>query len=320
MTERYELQATLKDQGSRLDVFVSEKIPQMTRSRIQKLLMEGKLLLNNKEVKAGYKLKTGDRVSLEVPEIVPVEAQAQKMDIKILYEDEDLAVVNKPRGMVVHPAVGHQDGTLVNGLLYCFEGHLSGINGVARPGIVHRIDKDTSGLLAVCKSDRAHRGMGELLKTHDITRKYQAITYYNVKEDRGTIDAPIGRMDKDRKKMCIRWDGKEAVTHYTVLERFGDFTYIEAQLETGRTHQIRVHMKSIGNPLLGDPVYGPANSRLPMIKKLKALPGDLLNGQVLHAGLLGFVHPVTGQYMEFTEELPEYFVQILKELRKQYAK
>lgn len=316
MAEQYEYEVSGEAAGARLDVFVSEQQPELTRSRIQKLLAEGKLRCNGETVKAGYKIKEGDRIVLEVPAAEPMEAQAEPMDIKVVYEDEDLAVVSKPRGLVVHPAAGHAEGTLVNGLLYRFEGQLSGINGVMRPGIVHRIDKDTSGLLVVCKSDRAHQGMSELLKTHDITRIYQAITYYNVKDDQGTIKAPIGRMDKDRKKMCVRWDGKPAITHYTVRERFGDFTYIEAKLETGRTHQIRVHMKSIGNPLLGDPLYGPANSHLPMIKHLKSLPGGLLDGQVLHAGVLGFVHPVTGEYMEFREELPDYFERILRELRK----
>lgn len=315
MPEQYEFVVEKEAQGSRLDVYISQKCPELSRSRIQKLLEEGQLQLNHQTVKAGYKLKTGDAVWLEVPDAKPIGTKPEALPIQVLYEDEDLAVVSKPRGMVVHPAAGHPDGTLVNALLYRFEGQLSGINGAIRPGIVHRIDKDTSGLLMVCKSDRAHQAMSDRLKTHDITRIYEAITYGNIKESEGTVHAPIGRMDKDRKKMCIRWDGKDAITHYKVRERFGDFTYIEAQLETGRTHQIRVHMKSLGHPLLGDPVYGPANSRLPMIKHLKSLPGNLLEGQVLHAGVLGFVHPFSGEYMEFREELPAYFRTILTELR-----
>ncbi len=315
MSQKCEFCVESQRQGERLDLFLSEQMEELTRSRIQKLLAQGEILVNGQVVKAGYKLRVGDKVEVIVPDPVAMDAQPEEMDIRVLYEDEDLAVVNKPRGMVVHPAAGHQEGTLVNGLLHRFKGKLSGINGVMRPGIVHRIDKDTSGLLVVCKTDRAHQGMSELLKTHDITRVYYAVTYNNVKEDQGTIVAPIGRMDKDRKKMCVRWDGKDAVTHYKVLERYGSFTYIEAKLETGRTHQIRVHMKSIGNPLLGDPIYGPANSHLPMVKRLKSMPGDLLEGQILHAGVLGFVHPVTGEYLEFREELPGYFKVVLEILR-----
>lgn len=314
MAEQFELIAEAA--GERLDVYVAQNRPDLTRSRVQKLLADGKLTVNGKTVKAGYKLVTGDVISVEIPDAAPLEAVPVEMDIKVVWEDDDLAVISKPRGLVVHPAAGHDDDTLVNGLLYRFEGQLSGINGVMRPGIVHRIDKDTSGLLVVCKSDAAHQGMEELLKTHDITREYRAVVYGNVKDDRGTVDLPIGRMDKDRKKMCVRWDGKRAVTHYEVLERFGEFTLVACRLETGRTHQIRVHMKHLGHPLLGDPLYGPENPHSHMVNHLKSLPGNLLDGQILHAGLLGFVHPITGQYMEFSEPLPEYFETVLAELRK----
>ena len=307
---------TAEEAGERLDLFVCGKLPELSRSRIQKLLADGALTVNGRGEKAGYKLRAGDLVELCVPDVKPMEVAPKEMDLKVIWEDADLAVVSKPRGLVVHPAAGHEDDTLVNGLLYRFEGELSGINGVMRPGIVHRIDKDTSGLLVVCKSDAAHQGMSELLRTHDITREYRAVVYGNLKDDRGTVNAPVGRMDKDRKKMCVRWDGKEAVTHYEVLERFGEFTYVACRLETGRTHQIRVHMKHLGHPLLGDPLYGPENPRSAVVKRLRSLPGGLLDGQILHAGLLGFVHPITGEYLEFREELPEYFETVLAELRK----
>ncbi len=306
---------TAEAAGERLDLFVCAQTEELTRSRVQKLLGEGLLTVNGKSEKAGYKLRAGDCVRLELPDAVPAEAVPCEMDIRVLWEDDDLAIVSKPRGLVVHPAAGHEDDTLVNGLLYRFEGKLSGINGVMRPGIVHRIDKDTSGLLVVCKSDAAHLGMSELLARHDITREYRAVVYGNLTDDRGSVNAPIGRMDKERKKMCVRWDGKEAITHYEVLERFGEFTYIACRLETGRTHQIRVHMRHIGHPLLGDPLYGPENPKSQLVKRLKAL--GVIDGQVLHAGLLGFVHPITGEYLEFSEELPEYFETVLSVLRKQ---
>lgn len=299
--------------GMRLDVYVSESLPDMTRSRAQVLLGQEKITVNGKNVKAGYKLKAGDRIFICVPEVKELDAKPEKMDLQILYEDQDLAIVNKPRGMVVHPAAGHENGTLVNGLLYYFNGKLSGINGVLRPGIVHRIDKDTSGLLSVCKSDRAHQGMSELLKEHDIRRVYHAVVHGNFKEPEGTIDAPIGRMDSDRKKMCIRPDGRRAVSHYRVLQQYKGFSYVEVTLETGRTHQIRVHMKSIGHPLLGDPVYGPAKETTGVEKKLKGRA--FWPGQILHAKILGFVHPITGQYMEFDSELPAYFQAVLEELK-----
>ncbi|MCF0135882.1 MAG: RluA family pseudouridine synthase [Lachnospiraceae bacterium] len=300
-------------QGSRLDVFISEALEELTRSRVQKLLEMGCLRVNDKSVKAGYKLKEGDRISLEIPETRILSAEPQPMDIPIIYEDEDLAIVMKPRGLVVHPAAGHEDGTLVNGLMYAFEGRLSGINGVLRPGIVHRIDKDTSGLLVVCKSDRAHQVLSDKLKEHDIDRVYHTIVHGNIKEDRGTVDAPIGRMDNERKKMCIRPDGRRAVTHYRVLERYKGFTYLEVTLETGRTHQIRVHMQSLGHPVLGDPVYGPARQTTDPGRRLEK--EDFWPGQILHAKVLGFEHPVSGEFIRFDSELPPYFLKTLEILR-----
>lgn len=300
--------------GERLDVFVSSVMEELTRSRVQKLLEEEHLLVNGKTVKAGYKLKQGDEILLEVPEPKILSAKPEKMDIPIVYEDDDIAIVNKPRGMVVHPSAGHEDGTMVNGLMYEFEGRLSGINGVLRPGIVHRIDKDTSGLLVVCKSDAAHNVMADKMKEHDIERIYHAVVHGNIKEDEGMVDAPIGRMDVDRKKMCVRPDGRRAVTHYRVLERFGQFTYVELKLETGRTHQIRVHMQHIGHPVLGDPVYGPKKELTSVGKRLESK--DFWPGQILHAKVLGFVHPVSGEYKSFDSELPAYFQTVLEELRK----
>ena len=232
--------------------------------------------------------------------------EPENIPLDILYEDDDLLVVNKPKGMVVHPAAGHSSGTLVNAVLYHCRGNLSGINGVLRPGIVHRIDMDTTGALVICKSDFAHQSLAEQLSVHSITRKYRAIVHGNLKEDEGTVRGAIGRHPTDRKKMAINErNGKPAVTHYRVLERFGNYTYIECQLETGRTHQIRVHMASIGHPLLGDAVYGP-----------KKCPVKNLQGQTLHAMVLGFIHPRTGAYMEFEAPLPEYFSNLLLQFRK----
>ena len=303
-----------EEAGSRLDVFVTEQEDELTRSRVQKLLSEGHLTVNGKEVKAGYKLRAGETVRLELPEIKELNADPEKMDLEILYEDEDVAVVNKPRGLVVHPSAGHEDHTLVNGLMYAFQGSLSGIGGVLRPGIVHRIDKDTSGLLMVCKSDRAHQALSERLKTHDIDRVYHAVVHGRFKEPEGTINAPIGRMNEDRKKMTVRPDGREAITHYQVLKEYPDFSYIEVTLETGRTHQIRVHMRSIQHPVLGDPLYGPAKQNTAVGKRLEKM--DFWPGQILHAKVLGFVHPVTGEKMRFESELPDYFKTVLDELEK----
>ncbi len=313
MEQNFERVTLSEEAGERLDVFVSQWLPDVTRSRVQNLLADGMILVDGKKVKAGYKLKADNKVQVTLPELKELSAEPEPMDLQILYEDADLAIVNKPRGLVVHPAAGHESGTLVNGLLYHFQGNLSGINGVMRPGIVHRIDKDTSGLLVICKSDRAHQGLSDLLKEHDIERVYHAVVHGSFSNTEGTVDAPIGRMDSDRKKMCVRADGRRAVTHYRVLEQFEGFSYLELRLETGRTHQIRVHMKSIGHPLLGDEVYGATKGNTSLEKTLKGQA--FWPGQILHAKVLGFVHPVTGEYMEFDSELPDYFQTVLKYLR-----
>ena len=289
--------------GQRIDKYLSGQLADLSRSYLQKLLKDGGVEVNKKPVKSNYKLSEGDQIRLEVPEAVEPEITAEDMDLDILYEDKDIILVNKPKGMVVHPAAGHYTGTLVNALMYHCREDLSGINGVLRPGIVHRIDMDTTGVLIACKNDQAHNSIAAQLKEHSITRRYQAIVHGVVKEDEGVVDAPIGRHPQDRKKMCINHqNGKSAVTHYRVLKRFSGFTHIECRLETGRTHQIRVHMASLGHPLLGDLVYGPA--RCPY----------KLQGQTLHAGILGFIHPTTGAYMEFTAPLPEYFKHLLEVL------
>ena len=271
----------------------------------QKLLKSQLVEVDGKAVKNSYRVSAGETVELEVPEAVEPEIEAEPIPLDILYEDKDIILINKPKGMVVHPAAGHYSQTLVNGLMYHCRGELSGINGVMRPGIVHRIDMDTTGVLIVCKNDFAHNSIAEQLKVHSITRKYYAIVHGVIGEDEGTVDAPIGRHPVDRKKMSINYkNGKHAVTHYRVLERFKQFTYVECQLETGRTHQIRVHMASLNHPLLGDSVYGP--SKCPF----------KLQGQTLHAGVLGIIHPRTGEYMEFSAPLPEYFENLLEKLRK----
>ena len=294
-----------ENQQMRLDKYLTEQFPEQTRSYLQKLIKDGEVLVNGKTVKAGYQLTKGDEVSVNIPEPKELDVEPQKMDLDIVYEDDDVILINKPKGMVVHPAPGHTTDTLVNGLLYHCKDNLSGINGVARPGIVHRIDRDTTGILIVCKNDMSHNSIAAQLKEHSITRRYRALVHGNVKNDTGTVEGPIGRHSVDRKKMSINErNGKPAVTHYTVLERFGNYTLIECVLETGRTHQIRVHMTSIGHPLVGDEVYGPAKC-----------PFKGLQGQCLHAMVLGFVHPRTGEYMEFSAELPEYFEDLLKKLR-----
>lgn len=297
---------TVEQGGERIDRFLSEEIADLSRSYIQKLLKEGSISVNGKAVKANYKVNAGDEILVEIPEPEMPDILPEDIPLDILYEDDDILIVNKPKGMVVHPAPGHYSHTLVNAVLYHCGSRLSGINGVLRPGIVHRIDMDTTGSLLICKNDRAHQILAEELKEHSISRRYHAIVHGNLKEDTGTVNAPIGRHPVDRKKMSTKSSsGRHAVTHYRVLERFGDFTYIECELETGRTHQIRVHMSSIGHPILGDAVYGPA--RCPF----------RLQGQTLHAKILGIRHPSTGEYMEFDAPRPEYFSELLDRLRKQ---
>lgn len=295
-----------EDKGKRIDVFVAEVLEEgVSRSRVQKLAEQGLLKVNEKAVKSNYKLRQKDVVVFTIPEIQPVEIVPENIALDIVYEDEDVIVVNKPQSMVVHPAPGHMTGTLVNGLLYHCKNNLSGINGIQRPGIVHRIDKDTSGILVVAKNDKAHQSLAMQLAEHSITRKYHAVVFHAVKQQNGTVNQPIGRNPKDRKKMAVtQKNSRHAITHYTVLERLGNYTYIQAQLETGRTHQIRVHMSFIGHPLLGDTVYGP-----------KKQPFSLC-GQALHAKVLGFIHPTTKKYMEFEVPLPQYFVTLLEKLRK----
>ena len=289
--------------GERIDKFLSETLPDLSRSYIQKLIKDSQVTVNQKVIKANYKLCASDQVELTVPELKEPDIIAEDIPLDILYEDSDLLVVNKPKGMVVHPSAGHYSGTLVNALMYYCKDDLSGINGVMRPGIVHRIDMDTTGSLLVCKNDFTHNDIAQQLKVHSITRIYHAIVHGVVKEDEGTIDAPIGRHPVERKKMSINHkNGKEAVTHYKVRARFQNYTYIECRLETGRTHQIRVHMASIGHPLLGDIVYGP--SKAP----------TKLQGQTLHAKIIGIKHPRTGNYLEIDAPLPEYFVNLLKKL------
>lgn len=301
---KQELFPEIADSGLRIDKYLSSVNEQLSRSYIQKLLKSGLVLVDGKPVKASYQVDEGDVISLDIPEAVEPEIEPENMDLDILYENQDVILVNKPKGMVVHPAAGHYSHTLVNGLMYHCKDQLSGINGVMRPGIVHRIDMDTTGVIIACKNDMAHNSIAAQLKEHSITRRYQAIVHGVLKDDAGTIEGPIGRHPTDRKKMSINYNnGKSAVTHYKVLKRFRQYTHVECRLETGRTHQIRVHMASIEHPLLGDLVYGPGKC---------PIPG--LQGQTLHAGVLGFIHPRTGEYMEFTAPLPEYFAKLLNTL------
>jgi len=290
-----------QQQGERIDKAISSIQTEWSRTQISNWITDGIVKVNGETVKAKYKVKAGDVVEITVPEAEPLDVIAENLALDIVYEDADVLVVNKPKGMVVHPAPGHMTGTLVNGLMYhCKD--LSGINGILRPGIVHRIDKDTSGLLMVAKNDVAHESLVEQLVNKTVTRKYTALVHGHIAHDKGTIDAPIGRDQKDRQKQAVVDKGKHAVTHFQVIERFGDYTLVECRLETGRTHQIRVHMNYIGFPLVGDPKYGPR----------KTID---FGGQVLHAGVLGFIHPSTGEYMEFEAPLPVDYVQLLEELR-----
>ena len=303
--EEYNIYASEEWIDKRIDKMLSEYFADYSRSFLKKLFDDGLITVNNKSVKPSYKVKSADMIDISVPDPVNIDIAPENIPLDIIYEDDDIILVNKPKGMVVHPAPGHYGGTLVNGLMYHFGDSLSGINGEFRPGIVHRIDMDTTGVLVVCKNDSAHRSLSEQLHEHSITRKYYAIVHGNIQQNEGTVDAPIGRSPRDRKKMAVNTrNGRRAVTHYRVLERFGGrYTYIECQLETGRTHQIRVHMASIGHPILGDDVYGP-----------KKCPFKL-QGQTLHAGVLGFIHPSTGEYIEFKADLPEYFKELLVKLR-----
>lgn len=296
------------ENGVRLDKLLCENLDGFTRSAVQRLIEDGNATVNDVIVAKNYKCKVGDNVEIFVPDAKPLEATAQNIALDIVYEDNDLLVVNKPKGMVVHPANGNPDGTLVNALLYHCGESLSGINGVIRPGIVHRIDKDTSGLLIVAKSDKAHIGLAEQIKEHSFSRAYETVVYGNIKEDNFTVCQPIGRDSRDRKKMAVTpKNSKKAVTHFEVIKRYGEFTHLRCTLETGRTHQIRVHCAYIGHPVAGDSVYGP--------KKVI----ERLHGQCLHAKHIGFVHPITNEYLEFESELPEYFVSFLNYLDNKYG-
>ena len=290
------------EEGDRLDVYLSEQLGDMSRSYIQKIIKDKKVEVNGKVEKAKYLVKEDDKIKIEIPTPKLLEVVPQDIPIDIVYEDNDVLIVNKPQNMVVHPAPGNYENTLVNAILYHCKDKLSSINGVIRPGIVHRIDKDTSGLLMIAKNNNAHNSLAEQLKDHSITREYEFICHGVVKEDKITVDKPLGRNPKDRLKMAIVKDGKHAVTHFEVIQRFDNFTHMIARLETGRTHQIRVHALSINHPLLGDPVYGPKNSKFK------------LDGQTLHAKKIGFIHPTTNEYIEFDSELPDYFKNIIKKL------
>lgn len=298
------IEVSPEDEGARIDKYLSDCRDDMSRNYIQKLIHEGLVCIKDEPVKVNYRVHAGDCICMTEPDVEEADIFPEDIPLDILYEDEDILIINKPKDMVVHPAPGHDEGTLVNAVMYHCKDALSGINGVLRPGIVHRIDKDTTGSLIVCKNDDAHRSIAEQLKEHSITRKYRAIVFGRINEDEGTIDAPIGRHPIDRKKMAVnRITGKPAVTHYRVLERFDKYTYIECQLETGRTHQIRVHMTSIGHPLVGDSVYTNAKTI------------TQLQGQTLHAMTIGFQHPRTGEYVEFEAPLPAYFEELLDKLR-----
>jgi len=294
-----------EQEGERLDKYLSIIYPDVSRSFFQKLIKDKGVFVNQKSEKASYRMCFEDVVTIHFPDAVETTIEPEDIPLDILYEDEDLLVVNKPKGMVVHPSAGHYSGTLVNAIMYHCKDSLSGINGEIRPGIVHRIDMDTTGSLIICKNDNSHVNIAEQIKVHSVNRIYEGIVHGNVKEDEGTIEGPIGRHPVERKKMAINEkNGKPAVTHYKVLERFGNYTYMQFKLETGRTHQIRVHMSSIGHPLLGDSLYSSGKSAF-----------KNLIGQTLHAKTIGFVHPTTQEYMEFHAPLPEYFEKLLSQLK-----
>ncbi len=302
MSETVSLSVPAEASGTRADRYISDNIA-LTRSAVQSLMEKGLVLADGKPAAKNLKLRGGESLTVEIPEPEPMDAVPEDIPLDIVYEDADLLVVNKPKGMVVHPAHGNYTGTLVNALLHHCGNSLSGINGVIRPGIVHRIDKNTSGLLIVAKNDAAHLKLAEQIKVHSFTREYEAVVTGVMKEQSGTVDAPIGRHKTDRKKMCVTTENsRNAVTHYEVLKQYGGYAHLRLRLETGRTHQIRVHMAYIGHPVMGDDVYGK--------------PCKGLEGQCLHARKIGFIHPSTGQYMEFSSELPEYFQAVLRKLEK----
>lgn len=304
--EVLDLIVELEEDNIRIDKYIATELTQFSRSFIQKLIGDGLVTADGKIVKSNYKVQSGNEIQIQVPEPVELDIEPENIPLDIIYEDQDIVVVNKPKGMVVHPAAGHYTGTLVNALMYHCKEQLSGINGIMRPGIVHRIDMDTTGVLVVCKNDYAHQFIAEQLKVHSITRKYNAIVYQPFKEGEGRVEGSIGRHPNDRKKMAINpKNGKPAATNYKVLENLsGKYAHIECSLETGRTHQIRVHMSSIHHPLLGDTVYGPSKDPFK------------LTGQALHARVLGFIHPTTKEYVEFESSIPDYFEDLLKKLRR----
>ena len=291
--------------GERIDKFLSVFVPDCSRNSIQKLIEQGNVTINGESVNKKYKVNTDDEILMVTGELKPLDAEPENIPLDIVYEDDDLLVVNKPRGMVVHPAPGNYTGTLVNALLYHCKDSLSGINGVLRPGIVHRIDKDTSGLLIVAKNDKAHMGLAQQIKEHSFTREYNAVICGHLKDHEGTVDAPIGRNPKDRKKMCVTMqNSKNAVTHYSVIEEYNGYSHVSLKLETGRTHQIRVHMAHLGHPVAGDLIYGHDKKSAE------------LNGQCLHAIKIGFVHPIKNEYMEFSSDLPDYFKSFLDKIKR----
>mgnify|MGYP000397537364 CR=1 FL=1 len=301
------IQITIEESGERIDALLARILPQYSRSQIQKCLDSGAVLLGGRPLKKNYRGNAGDVIELFLPETQDIPLEAQDIPLDVVYEDADIIVINKPRGMVVHPAPGHEDGTLVNALLaHCGES-LSGVGGERRPGIVHRIDKDTSGLLVAAKNDFAHLALSAQLADHTMARTYEAVVCGNLREDAGTVDAPIGRHPTDRKRMAVTAkNARHAVTHWSVIARYNGYTHIRCELETGRTHQIRVHMASLGHPLLGDTVYGGGKSRF------EVTHASLLSGQCLHAKTISFVHPITGQFMKFDSALPEYFTECLR--------
>lgn len=301
--EKHCFTADIEHEDQRIDRYLTEMLPEQSRSFFQKLIRDGFVMVNHIIVKVNYRLKTGDVIEINIPDAVPTEIVPENIPLDILYEDDDLLIVNKPKGMVVHPAVGHSTGTLVNAIMYHCQGNLSGINGEIRPGIVHRIDKDTTGSLIICKNDEAHRNIAEQIKEHSVTRRYVGVVAGTFSEESGTVEGAIGRHPNDRKRMTINEkNGKPAVTHYRVLQTLKGASFMEFELETGRTHQIRVHMASISHPLLGDTVYG--NSKNPY----------KLQGQALHARTIGFIHPTTGEYIEVSAPIPEYMTELVRKL------